>query len=133
MGKGLKKWTTVALSVAVFCAAALPMTAFAAEGDVAKVGDDTFPTVQAAIDAANGKTVTLLADAQENITIAKDTTVTLDLGAFKLTNKDAKHTITNQGTLTVVGTGTVDNVTHARAALWNEGTANLNGGTFDRS
>ena len=133
MRKGLKKWTTVVLSLAVLCMAALPMTAFAAEGDVAKVGDDSFSTVQAAIDAANGKTVTLLADTQENITIAKDTTITLDLGTFTLTNKDAAHTITNQGTLTVVGAGKVDNVTHARAALWNEGTANLNGGTFDRS
>lgn len=37
MGKSLKKWTTVALSFAVACAAVLPMTAFAAEGDVAEV------------------------------------------------------------------------------------------------
>lgn len=133
MGKSLKKWTTVALSFAVACAAALPMTAFAAEGDVAEVDGTGYQTVQAAIDAADGKTVILLADTQENVTIAKDTTITLDLGTFTLTNKDAKHTITNQGTLKVVGTGKVDNVNHGQAALWNEGVANLNGGTFDRS
>ena len=133
MGKSLKKWTTVALSFAVACAAVLPMTAFAAEGDVAEVDGTGYQTVQAAIDAADGKTVILLADTQENVTIAKDTTITLDLGTFTLTNKDAKHTITNQGTLKVVGTGKVDNVNHGQAALWNEGVANLNGGTFDRS
>ena len=91
MGKSLKKWTTVALSFAVACAAALPMTAFAAEGDVAEVDGTGYQTVQAAIDAADGKTVILLADTQENVTIAKDTTITLDLGTFTLTNLSLIH------------------------------------------
>lgn len=76
--------------------------------------------------------VTLTAGA---LTVKSGAIVTLDLGTFTLTNKDGEHTIVNNGTLTITGTGTVDNVSHARAALFNnEGaTAVLNGGSFTRS
>ena len=47
--------------------------------------------------------------------------------------KRQSHTITTKGTLTIQGSGKVDNENHGKAALWNEGTAVLNGGTFDRS
>ena len=69
------------------------------------------------------------------LTVKSGATVTLDLGTFTLTNKAGEHTIVNNGTLTITGTGTVDNVSHARAALFNnEGaTAVLNGGSFTRS
>ena len=49
-----------------------------------------------------------------------------------MTNQ-SDHTIINNGKLTVEGSGTVDNVTHARAALWNNATVTLNGGNFTRS
>ena len=76
--------------------------------------------------------VTLTAGA---LTVQSGAIVTLDLGTFTLTNKAGEHTIVNNGTLTIIGTGTVDNVSHARAALFNnEGaTAVLNGGSFTRS
>ena len=76
--------------------------------------------------------VTLTAGA---LTVKPGAIVTLDLGTFTLTNKAGEHTIVNNGTLTITGTGTVDNVSHARAALFNnEGaTAVLNGGSFTRS
>lgn len=76
--------------------------------------------------------VTLTAGA---LTVKSGAIVTLDLGTFTLTNKAGEHTIVNNGTLTITGTGTVDNVSHARAALFNnEGaTAVLNGGSFTRS
>ena len=76
--------------------------------------------------------VTLTAGA---LTVKSGAIVTLDLGTFTLTNKAGEHTIVNKGTLTITGTGTVDNVSHARAALFNnEGaTAVLNGGSFTRS
>ena len=78
------------------------------------------------------KDVTLTAGA---LTVKSGAIVTLDLGTFTLTNKAGEHTIVNNGTLTITGTGTVDNVSHARAALFNnEGaTAVLNGGSFTRS
>lgn len=82
--------------------------------------------------ATNGATITLAGDAKGDVVIPEGKTITLDLGGHKLTNvKD--HTIVNNGTLTITGTGTVDNVTHARAALVNYGTAILNGGNFTRS
>ena len=76
------------------------------------------------------KDVTLTAGA---LTVKSGATVTLDLGTFTLTNKAGEHTIVNNGTLTITGTGTVDNVTHQRAAIVNNGTATLNGGTYTRS
>ena len=101
----------------------------------AKIGGAEYDTLQAAIDAeSDGKnTVVILKDLTESITIASGKTITLDLNGHKLTNEAGKHTITNNGTLTITGTGTVDNVTHQRAAIVNNGTATLNGGTYTRS
>ena len=100
-----------------------------------KIGGAEYDTLQAAIDAASdGKnTVVILKDLTESITIASDKTITIDLNGHTLTNTDGQHTITNNGTLTIIGTGTVDNVTHQRAAIVNNGTATLNGGTYTRS
>ena len=70
------------------------------------------------------------------LTVNPGAMVTLELAAgSKLTNKVGSHTIINNGTLTITGTGTVDNVSHGCAALYNApgATATLNGGTFDRS
>ncbi len=130
-----KTWQKKLLCVIVAAAMVImfiPMIAFA-DGNVAEVDGTGYTTVQEAIDNGNGKTVKLLADVSENITIDADTTVTLDLNSFKITNAAASHTIINKGILTIQGSGTVDNINHACAALWNEGTAVLNGGTFDRS
>ena len=104
----------------------------------AQIGDKNYASVQAAIEAAvDGDTVKLLAGAVEDVTVAEGKSLTLDLNGFKLTNvKD--HTITNNGTLVIADssaakTGAVDNVTHARGALVNYGTATLKGGLFERS
>ena len=72
------------------------------------------------------------------LTVPANTTVTLDLKGFTLTNKNGEHTIVNNGTLVIedsVGGGKVDNVSHGKGALYNNvgATATLNGGTFDRS
>lgn len=123
----------ICLVVAVAMAVMFVPTLAFADGNVAEVDGTGYTTVQQAVDNGNGKTVKLLAEVKENITVAEATTVTLDLNGFKITNASASHTITNKGTLTVQGSGTVDNVNHACAALWNEGTALLKGGTFDRS
>lgn len=109
------------------------------EGKQAAIGGKTFDTLQKAIDAAGeGDTVTLLADVTESVTIDAGETIVLDLNGHTLTNTEGSHTITNNGALTVQdtsagGTGTVDNVTHARGALVNYGTAELEGGKFTRS
>lgn len=101
---------------------------------VAEVGNIGYSTLSAAVAAANnGDTVTLLTNTDEDITIAQDKDIILDLNGKKLTNV-ASHTIFNKGTLTINGNnGTVDNVTNGTAALYNKGTVVVNGGTFDRS
>ena len=78
--------------------------------------------------------VKLTADTQKDVVIPANTTVTLDLNGHNLTNVSG-HTITNNGNLTVTGSGTVDNISHGKAALYNNtgATATLNGGTFTRS
>ena len=101
-------------------------------------GEATVSSKEELEQALNGSSVTTIklgADITASITIASGKTITLDLNGHKLTNTDGQHTITNNGTLTITGTGTVDNVSHARAALVNKegATAELNGGSFTRS
>lgn len=104
------------------------------EGTTAAVTTvSTLADLKSALTAEGDVSVKLGADITGSITIASGKTVTLDLGGFKLTNTDSQHTVTNNGILTVTGTGTVDNVSHARGAIVNYGEAYLNGGTFTRS
>lgn len=76
-------------------------------------------------------------DISGNIVVDESRTLTIDLNGYTLTG-EGDHTIVNNGTLTVIDSsaaksGAVDNVTHGRGALVNNGTATLNGGTFKRS
>ena len=127
----------------------LPMTALAAEGNVAEVNGQGYSTLQAAINAVQtAGTVKLLENVTESVTIPAGATITLDLNGKTLVNSavaqdntvpdgERKHTITNNGTLTIedsVGGGVVDNVSHGRAAIYNNGTiAEIRGGKFTRS
>lgn len=105
---------------------------------VAQVGETGYDTLQEAIKTAEpNATVKLLSDVKEDVSIEKGQTITIDLNGYTLTNVEA-HTIINQGILTVVDNsaekdGTVDNITHAKAAFYNYGTAYLKGGIFTRS
>ena len=84
-----------------------PDGTYGVSGSVAQVGFKAFNTLQAAIDAAqDGETVTLLADATEDATIAAGKNITLDLGGKTLTNTNA-----GKATLTIAGdaTATVKN------------------------
>lgn len=89
--------------------------------------------LQTAVNA--GGEIVLDADITASITISADKNITLDLNGKTLTNEANKHTITNEGTLTIKGDGTVDNVSHAKAAVYNKqgATATLSGGKFTRS
>ena len=99
---------------------------------VANAGANYNTLANAISSAASGDTVTLLKDTKEDITIPSGKTITLDLNGMTLTNVD-DHTILNNGNLTITGTGRVDNISHAKGALYNKGTVVINGGTFDRS
>lgn len=87
----------------------------------------------------NGGEVVLGGDIKANVVIPEGKTVTLNLNGHTLTN-NSDHTIINYGTLTVEDsstgeTGKVDNVTHGKAAIYNEvgATFTLASGTLDRT
>lgn len=96
---------------------------------------DEATTLQSKInEAADGATITLDKDYTEDITI--DKALTIDLNGKKLTNSAGDTiTVNANGNLTITGNGTVDNVTHGKAALRikENGKATLNGGYFNRS
>ena len=94
---------------------------------------DSFDKLKAAIKAAEaGETIKLAADITGDVVVPEGANITIDLNGKKITNS-VGHTIMNNGTLTIEGEGTVDNITHGKAALYNKGTVTLNGGTFDRT
>ena len=134
----MKKLFAILMSV-LMIACFMPTMAFA-DGEtaaVAKIGETTYPTLQEAINAATeGETTTgeLLANTTEDITIPAGKKVTLNLNGKTLTNKNSNTiTVETGAELTIEGTGTVDNVTHRKAALVNYGITVLKGGTYTRS
>jgi len=121
----VKKVISIALAL-LMVAVMLPVMAMAEEVTTAE-------NLQTAV-AAGGE-VTLGDNITASITIPAGKTVTLNLNGYKLTNEDKKDTIYVEmgGTLIINGTGTVDNVSHVCAAIFNNGTVILNGGTYTRS
>ena len=94
---------------------------------------DSFDKLKAAIKAAEaGETIKLAADITGDVVVPEGANITIDLNGKNIKNS-VGHTIMNNGTLTIEGEGTVDNITHGKAALYNKGTVTLNGGTFDRT
>ncbi len=139
----LKKLLAGVLSAAMILGT-MAIPAFADEstsGKAAKIGETEYATLANAVAAANANdTIEILSDVTESIEIAADKNITIDLNGKTLTNTDGKHTIENNGTLTINDSSTdksgkVDNVSHAKIPLVNTdfGIAILNGGTFDRS
>lgn len=147
--------------LAVMMVLTMAPVAFAADGEVADGTSGSTPggsgssettpaeTLQKQInEAESGATITLNDNYTEAITIPENKEITLDLAGHTLVNNataqdktvvdsERKHTITNNGTLTIedsVGSGVVDNVSHGRAALYNNGTiTEIKGGKFTRS
>ena len=116
----MKKFLAMALAL-LLVAVMLPVTAMAAG------------TLQEQInEAANGATIVLTGDVNEDITIPAGKNITIDLVNYTLKGVSS-HTITNNGTLTITGTGTVENDIGGKGALFNAvgATAYLNGGTFE--
>ena len=89
-------------------------------------------TLQYKIDHdTSGKVIVLDQNYKESITL-KPGKYSIDLNGYTITNEDGKDTITisNGASLAIEGNGTVDNVSHGKAAIWNNGTCTLNGGMF---
>ena len=109
---------------------------------VAQVGENKYETLAAAIAAANaGETVTLLKDVTENVEIAKEKNLTLDLNGKTLNGGTgtAKAALSNLGTITIRDTsadktgtikrddtGTVDETSYY--VIRNQGTMTIESG-----
>lgn len=93
---------------------------------VAKIGETEYETLAAAIEAAkDGDTVTLLADATEDVVINKN--ITLDLGGKTLTNtKAGKATISvTGGKVTVKGGSVMGGTSYYNIEVTKDSNANL--------
>lgn len=94
-----------------------------------------YMSLQSAIDAAsNGPaTVSLVGNTTEAVTIPAGADITIDIAeGITLTGTDSDHVITNNGTLTVIGEGTVNAMASSKGAVENFGTAYLKGAKFTR-
>ena len=92
-------------------------------------------TLQSQIDAIE-ITGTIILDKSytEDISIPKGKAITLDLNGQTLTNSSGDTiTVALGAELTIKGDGTVDNVTHGKADIYNNGTVTLSGGRYTRS
>ncbi|MDO5853858.1 MAG: hypothetical protein Q4Q62_07475, partial [Thermoplasmata archaeon] len=128
--------------VGTYCATDPTYSAVIIGDGTAKISGGTYSDGSVLAYLADSATVgiTLQADIVQTFNIPSGATVSLDLNGHKLTNTAGYHTIVNGGTLTIDdsstgGTGSVDNVTHQRGALYNKAnaTATLNGGSFTRT
>ncbi len=131
----------VLLSV-VFVMGMSPIGAYADQGSgggettyVATVGDTGYATVADAIAAAGqGGTVTLASDVSEDVVVPAGADVTLDLAGHTLTNaSDADTVYVAQGAkLALTGAGTVESTIDNKAAVFNDGTAQIGQVTIEK-
>ena len=88
---------------------------------------------------ANGGEFTLPCNVTGNFTVTAETPVTINLNGFTITNDPSSEgtgdtfTVNLGSNLTISGEGTVDNTSHGKAAIYNNGTVTLKGGTYTRS
>ena len=87
----------------------------------------------------NGGTYALTCSITGNFTVTSTDHVTINLNGFTITNDPSSEgtgdtfTVNLGSDLTISGEGTVDNTSHGKAAIYNNGTVTLNGGTYTRS
>lgn len=129
----MKKRILASLLAVCIVVTMLPLTALADEGDTGTTAT-TLPVAD-----ENG-VITLTGNVTATLTVNQNDNIILDLNGHTLTNTDGQHTIINNGTLTIKDTstddvGTVDNVSHAKAAIMNNNGAicTILAGQFTRS
>ena len=140
----MKKFLSIALALLMVCVM-LPVVSMAAlaEGEtcVAKIGNEEYGSLQAAINAAtDGATITLGGDIEltATIEIAAGKNLTIDLNSKTIKNGSALGTdyiLWNHGTLVLTNGSIIDsrsNVTGNCTAIRNTGTLTLDGVTATR-
>ena len=102
---------------------------------VAKIGDKGYVSLNDAINAASlGAKITLVKNIIEDVVVPSGKNIEINLNNRTITN-DSDHTITVElgASLTITGDGTVDNITHQKAAIYNMGTVTMESGKLTRS
>lgn len=100
-------------------------------GYVASVDGTKYTTIADALSAAEDKTLTLLTNLKEPLTVSS--TMTLDLGIYSITAADGAAITVGEGvTLTIKGSGTVSGGDYGQA-IANNGTVVLQGGTYEQA
>src|SRR5574344_304937 len=103
-----------------------------ADTDVASVGETKYNTLQEAINNAEGKEVKLLKNIVEDVVVDKN--ITLNLNSFNLTNVSADTIYVKiDKTLSLVGSGTITNISSWKAPLFNNGTVTIDGPTLTKT
>ena len=108
---------------------------------VAKVDETLYATLQDAVDAADGKTVNVIADIEQDVTTVVIGTVTIALNGFTVTGTPAEAAayavINNKGNLTIEGEGSIvcnhtlaGSTGYAVNTIVNGGTLTINGATI---
>ena len=111
---------------------------------VAEVDETLYATLQDAVDAADGKTVNVIADIEQNVTTVVTGTVTIALNGFTVTGTPeeaaAYAVINNKGNLTIKGEGSIvcnhtlaGSAGYAVNAITNGGTLTIDGATVENN
>ncbi len=121
----------IACAISLAPSATRTAPVYAAEGDVAAIGDTNYTSLKKAIDAAGdtATTITLLTNTAENITIASGQDITLALNGKDIT-VESGDVITNNGTLKITGIALSDVSTGDGYAVSNAGTLVIEGGAY---
>lgn len=83
---------------------------------------------------ATGGEYTLNSDITGDFVVSATEPVIINLNGHTITNVSGDNFTVNIGsTLTINGEGIVDNISHQKACIYNNGTVTLNGGTYTRS
>ena len=100
---------------------------------------DNIEVVDASVDdlkeiCATGGEYTLNSDITGDFVVSATEPVIINLNGHTITNVSGDNFTVNIGsTLTINGEGIVDNISHQKACIYNNGTVTLNGGTYTRS
>ncbi|WP_281714153.1 hypothetical protein [Allobaculum stercoricanis] len=129
----MKKWMGACLMASMVLTQS-PVSVLANEFEVVNESEvsQTTNSIQQAIDKAkDGDTIQIQGEQTASISIPDSKKLTLQFAkGARLTNEAGKDTITIEkgATVTITGEGTIQNTSHAKAALINNGTVVLDGG-----
>lgn len=101
-----KRFLSIILAAAMIVGL-FPIAAFADDGEPTTPADPSTESVSTELPKADEDgVITLTSDVmlEDTYTISQNTKVTINLAGFKITNAKGKHTIVNNGNLTIIDT-----------------------------